>query len=288
MSKYIVETFYTCSFKITHKLDDLNEKKLSELANRNDGEVKIIDVKLNNRKTKVANKNKNSDELNNEITAKGTPNISSIVNEKIINSDKMQTSNNLENNKTTPTNLKNKINDRSKMPHRRKGYIQKVTIADHKIYLHTGEYDDGKVGEIFIDMNKEGELVKALMNNFAIAISLGLQYGVPLDEFVDAFIETKFEPSGEIKGNDRILSASSILDYIFRELAISYLGREDLAHTPSLSKSNENRTNNNSEEGDDAFLKLVKGITSKGFVRNKYKDKLVDLSNVRINLKSNK
>ena len=112
----------------------------------------------------------------------------------------------------------NKNNDRSKMPDRRKGYIQKVSIGNHKIYLHTGEYDDGKVGEIFIDMNKEGELVKALMNNFAIAISLGLQYGVPLDEFVDAFIETKFEPSGEIKGNDRILSASSILDYIFREL----------------------------------------------------------------------
>ena len=123
------------------------------------------------------------------------------------------------------------------MPDRRKGYIQKVSIGDHKIYLHTGEYDDGKVGEIFIDMNKEGELVKALMNNFAIAISLGLQYGVPLDEFVDAFIETKFEPSGEIKGNDRILNASSILDYIFRELAISYLGREDLAHTPSINKA---------------------------------------------------
>ena len=86
-------------------------------------------------------------------------------------------------------------------------------------------------------MNKEGELVKALMNNFAIAISLGLQYGVPLDEFVDAFIETKFEPSGEIKGNDRIFNSSSILDYIFRELAISYLGREDLAHTPSISKT---------------------------------------------------
>ena len=172
------------------------------------------------------------------------------------------------------------------MPDRRKGYIQKVTIGDHKIYLHTGEYDDGKVGEIFIDMNKEGELVKALMNNFAIAISLGLQYGVPLDEFVDAFIETKFEPSGEIKGNDRILNASSILDYIFRELAISYLGREDLAHTPAINKANETKISN--EEGEDAFLKLVKDITSKGFVRNKYKDKLVDLSNVKINLKSNK
>ena len=171
------------------------------------------------------------------------------------------------------------------MPDRRKGYIQKVSIGDHKIYLHTGEYDDGKVGEIFIDMNKEGELVKALMNNFAIAISLGLQYGVPLDEFVDAFIETKFEPSGEIKGNDRILNASSILDYIFRELAISYLGREDLAHTPSINKSENDKFINDDE---DTFLKLVKDITSKGFIRSNYKDKLVDLSNVRINLKSKK
>jgi len=125
-----------------------------------------------------------------------------------------------------------------------------------------------------------------LMNNFAIAISLGLQYGVPLDEFVDAFIETKFEPSGEIKGNDRILTASSILDYIFRELAISYLGREDLAHTPSISKSSGDKISH--DGNDDAFLKLVKDITSKGFVRSNYKDKLVDLSNVRINLKSNK
>ena len=124
------------------------------------------------------------------------------------------------------------------------------------------------------------------MNNFAIAISLGLQYGVPLDEFVDAFIETKFEPSGEIKGNDRILNASSILDYIFRELAISYLGREDLAHTPSINKSVNDKIT--SDDVDDTFLKLVKDITSKGFVRSNYKDKLVDLSNVRINLKSNK
>ena len=135
-------------------------------------------------------------------------------------------------------------------------------------------------------MNKEGELVRSLMNNFAIAISLGLQYGVPLDEYVDAFIETKFEPSGEIKGNDRILNASSILDYIFRELAISYLGREDLAHTPSISKASEQQYISGEEE--DNFLKLVKDITSKGFVRSNYKDKLVDLSNVRINLKSKK
>ena len=198
----------------------------------------------------------------------------------------MQVSNELENKKINTQKLKNKFNDRSKMPDRRKGYIQKVSIGNHKIYLHTGEYDDGKVGEIFIDMNKEGELVKALMNNFAIAISLGLQYGVPLDEFVDAFIETKFEPSGEIKGNDRILNASSILDYIFRELAISYLGREDLAHTPSINKPANDKIIN--DDNEDTFLKLVKGITSKGFIRSNYKDKLVDLSNVRINLKSNK
>ena len=283
MSKYIVETFYTCSFKIVHKLDELNEKKLSELENRNDGEVQIIDVKLNNRKTKIASK-KEKDSLN-KLETKNIPDISSIVNEKIINSDKLQTSKISDEKNIVIQKLNKKTNDRSKMPDRRKGYIQKVTIGNHKIYLHTGEYDDGKVGEIFIDMNKEGELVKALMNNFAIAISLGLQYGVPLDEFVDAFIETKFEPSGEIKGNDRILNASSILDYIFRELAISYLGREDLAHTPSINKPTNNMISDNNE---DAFLKLVKDITSKGFVRSNYKDKLVDLSNVRINLKSNK
>ena len=283
MSKYIVETFYTCSFKIVHKLDELNEKKLSELENRNDGEVQIIDVKLNNRKTKIAGK-KEKDSLN-KLETKNIPDISSIVNEKIINSDKLQISKVSDEKNIMIQKLNKKTNDRSKMPDRRKGYIQKVTIGNHKIYLHTGEYDDGKVGEIFIDMNKEGELVKSLMNNFAIAISLGLQYGVPLDEFVDAFIETKFEPSGEIKGNDRILNASSILDYIFRELAISYLGREDLAHTPSINKPTNNMISDNNE---DAFLKLVKDITSKGFVRSNYKDKLVDLSNVRINLKSNK
>ena len=284
MSKYIVETFYTCSFIIVHKLDELNEKKLSELENRNDGEVQIIDVKLNNRKTKIADK-KEKDSLN-KLETKNIPDISSIVNEKIINSDKLQISKVSDEKNIMIQKLNKKTNDRSKMPDRRKGYIQKVTIGNHKIYLHTGEYDDGKVGEIFIDMNKEGELVKALMNNFAIAISLGLQYGVPLDEFVDAFIETKFEPSGEIKGNDRILNASSILDYIFRELAISYLGREDLAHTPSINKpANDKMIQDDSE---DTFLKLVKGITSKGFIISNYKEKLVDLSNVRINLKSKK
>jgi ribonucleoside-diphosphate reductase alpha chain len=281
MSKYLVETFYTCTFKIIHTIDELNEKKLSELENREDGKYEIIDVKLNNRKTKTI------DNLSKNLTPEKTtmnamPGFTSLVNKKIANTDKNEI--NKDNLELQKFNKKN--NNRSKMPDRRKGYIQKVTIADHKIYLHTGEYDDGKVGEIFIDMNKEGELVKALMNNFAIAISLGLQYGVPLEEFVDAFIQTKFEPSGEIKGNDRILSASSILDYIFRELAISYLGREDLAHTPSLSKTSNDRILEVGEE--DTFLKLVKDITSKGFVRSNYKDKLVDLSNVRINLKSKK
>jgi ribonucleoside-diphosphate reductase alpha chain len=168
------------------------------------------------------------------------------------------------------------------MPDRRKGYIQKASIGEHKIYLHTGEYDDGKIGEIFIDTNKEGELVKALMNNFAIAISLGLQYGVPLEEYVDAFVDTKFEPSGKVNGNDRILSATSILDYVFRELAISYLGKEEMAHTPSIASTKEIDTSSS----EDKFLKIVKNITSKGFVRSNYEDKLVDLSDIRINLKS--
>ena len=280
MSKYLVETFYTCSFKIVHKLDELNEKKLSELQGRNDGEIKIIDVKLNNRKTKTLNGNdkNHKNPTKEEFKINDFSEISNVV-KNTINKTENQ-------NETKSSTSTINVNNRSKMPDRRKGYIQKITIADHKIYLHTGEYDDGKVGEIFIDMNKEGELVRSLMNNFAIAISLGLQYGVPLDEYVDAFIETKFEPSGEIKGNDRILNASSILDYIFRELAISYLGREDLAHTPSISKASEQQYISGEEE--DNFLKLVKDITSKGFVRSNYKDKLVDLSNVRINLKSKK
>jgi ribonucleoside-diphosphate reductase alpha chain len=286
MSKYIVETFYTCTYKIVHKLDELNEKKLSELENRNDGEFEIIDVKLNSRKTKTVNKKTSYVKTENESKTKNMPNFSAAINQKIVSSNNMKTANDQIDKNAISQNFDKVNNDRSKMPDRRKGYIQKVTIGNHKIYLHTGEYDDGKVGEIFIDMNKEGELVRSLMNNFAIAISLGLQYGVPLDEFVDAFIETKFEPSGEIKGNDRILNASSILDYIFRELAISYLGREDLAHTPSINKTVNDKIANDANE--DAFLKLVKNITSKGFVRNKYKDKLVDLSNVRINLKSNK
>ncbi len=123
---------------------------------------------------------------------------------------------------------------RRKLPDRRKGYIQKAAVGGHKVYLHTGEYDDGELGEIFIDMHKEGAAFRSLMNNFAIAISIGLQYGVPLDEFVDAFVFTRFEPAGPVTGNDTVKSATSILDYIFRELGVSYLGRDDLASTDDL------------------------------------------------------
>ena len=271
MKKFIVETYYTCTFKTVHTLNDLNDKELSKIDQRTDGDVEVIDVKLNNRKTKKIG------EKNQKITKNTKVNdpIPSSVAKKIINSNKDKEFEN-------SSNVKTKNNARFKMPDRRKGYIQKAQIGDHKVYLHTGEYDDGKIGEIFIDTNKEGELVKAMMNNFAIAISLGLQYGVPLDEYVDAFIDTKFEPSGNVLGNDRILSASSILDYVFRELAISYLGKEDLAHTPSIANSKEV----NADNGDDKFLKIVKNITSKGFIRSNYEEKLVDLSDVRINLKT--
>ncbi|WP_417230292.1 TSCPD domain-containing protein [Brevundimonas sp.] len=119
---------------------------------------------------------------------------------------------------------------RRKLPDRRKGYIQKDAVGGHKVYIHTGEYDDGELGEIFIDMHKEGAAFRSVMNNFAIAISIGLQYGVPLDEFVDAFVFTRFEPAGRVTGNDSIQSATSILDYIFRELGVSYLGRHELAN----------------------------------------------------------
>jgi len=119
---------------------------------------------------------------------------------------------------------------RRKLPDRRKGYIQKASVGGHKVYLHTGEYDDGELGEIFIDMHKEGAAFRSLMNNFAVSISIGLQHGVPLDDFVDAFVFTRFEPAGPVTGNDTVKSATSILDYIFRELGISYLGRDELGN----------------------------------------------------------
>ncbi|EIG56435.1 vitamin B12-dependent ribonucleotide reductase [Bradyrhizobium sp. WSM1253] len=122
------------------------------------------------------------------------------------------------------------MREREKMPDRRKGYTQKAVVGGHKVYLRTGEYDDGRIGEIFIDMHKEGAALRSFINNFAIAVSLGLQYGVPLDEYVDAFTFTRFEPAGPVQGNDSIKYATSILDYVFRELAVSYLSRFDLAH----------------------------------------------------------
>ena len=276
MSKFLVETHYTCTFKIVHELNELNEKELSNIDSRKDGKVEVIDVTVNNRKTKKAGTEKKLE----KFEVKNNLSINHKSKEK--NTDSVKTkeiNNNLGIKKAA--NFKS-TNKRFQMPDRRKGYIQKATVGDHKVYLHTGEYDDGKIGEIFIDTNKEGELVKALMNNFAIAISLGLQYGVPLEEYVDAFLDTKFEPSGNVHGNDRILSATSILDYIFRELAISYLGKEELAHTPSISNVSTAKEYNTNDQ----FLKIVKNITSKGFIRSNYEEKLVDLSDVRINLKS--
>ncbi len=275
MAKYLVETYYNCSFKVSHYLDDVNSVELKNLEKRDDGKFEILDVKLDNRKTKSleAKNLQNNDQKLKEVD---------VVKENI---HKNVTKNQLFN-KT----LQENTNKRFSMPDRRKGYIQKASIGNHKVYLHTGEYEDGKIGEIFIDTSKEGELVKALMNNFAIAVSLGLQYGVPLDEFVSAYVDTKFEPSGKVHGNDRILSATSILDYIFRELAISYLNREDLAHTPSIGSSENISKEGINEISDDQshFLKIVKDITSKGFLRNNYKEKLVDLSDIRINLKGKK
>jgi ribonucleoside-diphosphate reductase alpha chain len=121
---------------------------------------------------------------------------------------------------------------RERLPNRRNGYTQKARVGGQKIYVRTGEYADGRLGEIFIDMHKEGATFRSLMNNFAIAVSLGLQHGVPLEEFVDAFTATRFEPAGQVEGNEKINRATSILDYIFRELAISYLRRDDLATDP--------------------------------------------------------
>ncbi len=274
MAKYLVETYYNCTFKVNHYLDKINDTELKNLEKRDDGKYEIIDVKLDHRKTKNLDKVGKVADINNKD------------NSDLVSEIKSKT---LVNNFT----LKNNINDNNKrfsMPDRRKGYIQKATIGDHKVYLHTGEYEDGKIGEIFIDTSKEGELVKALMNNFAIAISLGLQYGVPLDEFINAYVGTKFEPSGKVSGNDRILSATSILDYIFRELAISYLNREDLAHTPSIGSSDKQIDEKSDEINEDQnqLLKIVKDISSKGFLRSNYKKKLVDLSDIRINLKGKK
>ena len=177
---------------------------------------------------------------------------------------------------------------RQKMPERRKGYTQKAVVGGHKVYLRTGEYGDGSLGEIFIDMHKEGAGFRAMMNNFAIAVSVGLQYGVPLEEFVDAFTFTKFEPAGMVQGNDSIKNATSILDYIFRELAVSYLDRTDLAHVKpqgasfdDLGRGEEEGVSNVKELSDSAAsrsLEVLKQISSTGYLRKRLPQELVVLN----------
>jgi ribonucleoside-diphosphate reductase alpha chain len=176
---------------------------------------------------------------------------------------------------------------REKLPERRKGYTQKAIVGGHKVYLRTGEYADGKLGEIFIDMHKEGAGFRAMMNNFAIAVSVGLQYGVPLEEFVDAFTFTKFEPAGMVQGNDSVKSATSILDYIFRELAISYLDRTDLAHVAPKGASfddlgggeGEGQANiaEPSERAASKSLEVLRQISSTGYLRKRLPQELVVL-----------
>ena len=151
--------------------------------------------------------------------------------------------------------------ERERLPHRRKGYTQKATVGGHKVYLRTGEYEDGRIGEVFIDMHKEGAAFRSLMNNFAIAVSIGLQYGVPLEEFVEAYTFTRFEPQGIVTGNDAIKMSTSILDYTFRELAISYLDRSDLGHV-NVDDLDVTTTGSGETQSD-----LVNKVTSRGYIR---------------------
>ena len=184
--------------------------------------------------------------------------------------------------------IKEVARGRSKMPERRKGYTQKAIVGGHKVYLRTGEYQDGALGEIFIDMHKEGAGFRAMMNNFAIAVSVGLQYGVPLEEFVDAFTFTKFEPAGMVQGNDSIKNATSILDYIFRELAVSYLDRTDLAHVKpegatfdDLGGGQDEGVENVQELSETAAsrsLEVLKQISSTGYLRKRVPQELVVLN----------
>ena len=172
--------------------------------------------------------------------------------------------------------------ERERLPDRRKGYTQKAVVGGHKVYLRTGEYQDGRLGEIFIDMHKEGAAFRSLMNNFAIAISLGLQYGVPLEEYVEAFTFVRFEPAGLVQGNDAIKNATSILDYVFRELAISYLGRNDLAHiapdeigSTVLGGGVEQDRAPGSGEGYAPPAAPVASLVSKGLLRSRPGEKLM-------------
>ncbi|UWR01007.1 vitamin B12-dependent ribonucleotide reductase [Rhodobacteraceae bacterium S2214] len=181
-----------------------------------------------------------------------------------------------------------KEQERTKMPERRKGYTQKAIVGGHKVYLRTGEYEGGKLGEIFIDMHKEGAGFRAMMNNFAIAVSVGLQYGVPLEEFVDAFTFTKFEPAGMVQGNDSIKNATSILDYIFRELAVSYLDRTDLAHVKpegasfdDIGRGEQEGVSNVTAPSDAAAsksLEVLKQISSTGYLRKRMPQELIVLN----------
>ncbi len=177
---------------------------------------------------------------------------------------------------------------RHKLPQRRKGYTQKASINSHKVYLRTGEYMDGTLGEIFVDMHKEGAAFRSLMNNFAIAISIGLQYGVPLEEFVEAFTYTRFEPSGKVEGNQEIKYTTSILDYIFKELAISYLGRDDFSNHDESDQTTELIPNHSSIESEsDQKKDVLLSFTSKGYVRKKiYDNNLTLITNTDANLKS--
>src|SRR6187551_3243344 len=171
------------------------------------------------------------------------------------------------------------MRDREKLPDRRKGYTQKAVVGGHKVYLRTGEYEDGRIGEIFIDMHKEGAALRSFINNFAIAVSLGLQYGVPLEEYVDAFTFTRFEPAGPVQGNDSIKYATSILDYVFRELAVSYMSRFDLAHVDP-SESNFDAMGKGVEEGKEPGHQANKYL-SKGLTRSR-SDNLVVMRGVDV------
>merc|ERR1711988_1193513 len=164
------------------------------------------------------------------------------------------------------------IAKRRRLPARRAGYTQKASVGGHKVYIRTGEYEDGRLGEIFIDMHKEGAAFRSLMNNFAIAVSIGLQYGVPLEEFVEAFTFTKFEPSGEVKGNTEIKFSTSILDYIFKELAISYLGRDDLSNERSNQTTELIPDYGESKNKSENAESVLKKFASKGFIRKKIFD----------------
>ena len=272
MAKYLVETYYTCSFKVNHYLDEVSEIELANLEKRDDGKFEVLDVKLDTRKPKSLDPNNKTTET------KKLDIISEQSQQKVISK---------ENNTTFIKKINEGVGKRFSMPDRRKGYIQKATIGDHKVYLHTGEYVDGKIGEIFIDTSKEGELVKALMNNFAIAISVGLQYGVTLEEFVDAFTFTRFGPAGMVQGNDSVKNATSILDYIFRELAISYLDRTDLAHVQpegehfdDLGRGEEEGKRNIEDVSQGAAMRsveMLKQVSSTGYLRKRVPQHLMVL-----------